>query len=127
LGGCNEPYQIAVFKGQLMLDDAPVVNAQITLQPMANDPNSSKAGPGSYATTDAQGNFEMKLVSNDESGAVVGQHKLFITTSEVDDVTTDAGVVKGERIPIRYSQGREIITVPPSGNENARIAISSDE
>jgi hypothetical protein len=127
LSGCNEPYETAPFKGQLLLNDVPVANAQITLQPIASDPNSTKAGPGSYARTDALGMFEMRLVTDDQPGAIVGQHKLFISTGHVDAVTTDAGELKGETIPLRYTQGLETIIVSAAGNENAKIGIISDD
>ena len=73
--GCTGGPTFAPVSGKVIKDGKPMAGASLTFQPNS----SNNPGPGSYGRTDASGVFELKVVTTDAPGAVVGPHKVYIT------------------------------------------------
>lgn len=123
--GCGSGFQVAPVSGRVTLDDKPLVGANIQFQPLTTTENKGVPGPGSYAKTDNDGRFTLRLIDPDEPGAVVGQHRVNITTAQFDDQKSDAGAITGEKVPEHYRNGVLRFEVPPEGTDNADFKLLS--
>jgi len=123
--GCGGPsFDVAPVSGRVTFDGAPLPDAQITFQPIAASRNNINPGSGSYATTDADGRFTLGLVTPDRPGAVVGKHRVSITSAKAEDPNSDSGAMGEEKIPARYRDGSLIFNVPPEGSDQADFEIT---
>lgn len=122
LVGC-EPSggQIAPVSGRITLDGMPLVNAAITFQPVAEG-NSASGGMGSYGRTNAQGEFELRLVDTDQPGAWVGKHRVTISVAQ-PGMGDEAILTADERLPRKYRDGTEIFSVPAEGTKQAIFSL----
>lgn len=76
LVGCGGPYKVAPVSGKVTLDGQPLANVNVVFQPTGTK-SGTAPGPGSMATTDAQGQYTLNLISESpQPGAVVGSHKV---------------------------------------------------
>jgi len=120
--GCDSPeYQLAPVSGQVTMGEQPIVDAQITFQPIADTANGKiSVGPGSYGRTDSEGRYRLKTVDDDRSGAVVGQHSVVITKGQ-DNVglDTDISTPTESGLPSQAADGSLEITIEPDGTETA--------
>ena len=93
-----------------------------------SDGNNNPGG-GSYAITDDDGRFTLRLVEGDGSGAVVGKHRVEITSrgAEPDDATDRPKAPRPRTvIPARYSRNSELtFEVPSGGTDKADFALTS--
>lgn len=123
LAGCAAKAKIAPVSGRITLDGVPLANANITFQPIgSNDP-----GPGSYGRSDADGRYTLNLVSTDESGAIVGNHRVMISTLGGQQVQMSDGGMKlpKDRVPRRYNtETRLTFEVPAQGSNAADFTLT---
>lgn len=70
--------KLAKVSGMVTLDGVPYANALVNFQPMATGDNPNP-GVGSVGRTDASGRYRLMTI-NKEDGAVVGLHRVRITT-----------------------------------------------
>ena len=77
--GCGGE-KLAPVSGVVTLDGAPLADASVTFQPVAQ--GGIDAGSGSYAKTDAEGRYTLRTVTGDRRGAVVGKHVVRISQYE---------------------------------------------
>jgi hypothetical protein len=127
--GCGgRDYDVAPVEGTVTLDGKPLVNAAVNFQPIAGGEGSHSPGPGSYGRTDDKGRYALRTVEPDEAGAVVGRHKVYITTAHTsaDAADDSAAAMPKETLPKRWSSGAEEFTVPADGTDKADFAIVSD-
>src|SRR5437870_614360 len=75
IAGCNSAPGVAPVSGKVTLDGKPLANAHVSFQPVASG-GKEPSGGGSYADTDADGNYSLLLVEGDKSGAVVAKHRV---------------------------------------------------
>jgi hypothetical protein len=81
LCGCGESARYVPVSGTVYLDDQPLANAMVTFQPMAPEGQIETAGVGSYAMTDQNGRYTLKVASEQpKDGALVGKHRVRIAT-----------------------------------------------
>jgi hypothetical protein len=120
----------APVSGKVTLNGQPLANAYVSFQPIAKE-GSVEAGPGSSATTDAQGRFTLKLTTG-ENGAVVGKHRVIISqVVSKNDPADDARPTRGgppqmEKLPARYnSESKETFDVPSGGTDKADFELKS--
>ncbi|MCC7475280.1 MAG: hypothetical protein IT425_07780 [Pirellulales bacterium] len=136
--GCDRGLPIAPASGTLSLNGQPLANANITTQPIgAGTPN---PGPGSFATSDSQGHFELELVKPARKGAIIGQHRLMISppnTTPQNDSTqvTSSGITvftdtpKSNRAavptswPTSFNDGSLTLEIPAAGSDSLRIDL----
>ncbi len=123
LGCGGESFPLVPVAGRVTLDGQPLAGAHVAFEPVSAT-ESREAGPGSYATTDVQGRYE--LVSLDgEPGAVVGQHRVSIRTFRGKPGLHGAVLTEvEEKVPPHYRDGLPF-QVPPAGTTAADFALSS--
>jgi hypothetical protein len=111
--GCTGGPTFAPVSGKVIKDGKPMAGASLTFQPNS----SNNPGPGSYGRTDASGVFELKVVTTDAPGAVVGTHLVYITPAgKVPDPKDDT--VKFKFKPYRFE-----FVVPPEGTKAADFDV----
>ena len=123
--GCPEKtFPVAPVSGTITINGKPVEGANIKFQPTSKS-NSGVAGGGSYARTDAEGKFTMQLILQDGEGAVVGEHRVYITTGAPAEGQSDAPRIVGERVPMEWRDGHHTFEVPEGGTTTADFKIES--
>jgi len=124
--GCGgQPYRLAPVSGRVTLDGAPLADARVGLTPVRQG-DQLDAGPGSYATTDAEGCYRL-IALHGEEGAVVGPHRVWIRTYRGAEGPNGTIVTKTpERLPPRYHSQTELtFTVPPEGSDAAHFHLTT--
>ena len=118
-GGSHAP-----VSGKVTLDNKPLANAAITFQPVASQ-GSEAAGLSSSAITDANGQFTLKCADG-KAGAVVGKHRVSITTLAVGADDSDAGGKARELVPRRYNVETTLeFEVKSGGHSDANFDLKS--
>ena len=80
--GCQgRSYDVAEVSGRVTLDGKPLADAQVMFQPVATSDKNTSPGPGSWGKTDSDGRYRLEIVEPAEPGAVVGTHRVTITTA----------------------------------------------
>lgn len=122
--GCSS--NVAPVSGRVTLDDRPLVNATVIFQLESAQAN---PGPGSSATTDAQGRFVLELMSGQVKGAIVGKHKVSITAYEGDDTIPSSGsdiVFRKALLSDEYNTRTKLtFDVPAAGTDQADFRLKS--
>lgn len=125
--GSSKEYEVAPVSGTITLDGAPAANVEVAFQPIGGAENPTP-GPGSLAIADDQGRFTLTTV-RDEPGAVVGNHRVLITTPRQARESAndrDVGPAFQERIPTRYNADTTLtFEVPADGTDTANFDLSS--
>jgi hypothetical protein len=121
IAGCEtSPFQIAPVSGKVTLDGVPLDGALVTFQPIGTA-TSKEPGPGSFGRTDSEGRFTLQVVEPEQPGAVVGKHRVLISTATSEG--GDANRITGERVPRRYRDGKLQFTVPAAGSKEANFDL----
>ncbi len=126
LGGCGTK-GFAPVSGTVTLDGKPLANASVNFQPV----DSAKSGLGSSSKTDANGRYRLRVVMDDKAGAVVGKHRVSISTWKEEDPSYDPPPGKlppkaKDPIPAKYNAKTELaFEVPPGGSDQADFALTS--
>ena len=117
--GCANDSKIAPVVGKVTLDKVPLSNVSVVFQPIGNAEN---VGPGSAGRTDQDGRFELIVVGKDDRGAVIGKHRVTVTTIMA---SSNDYLVKGkEKIPRKYNTESELsYDVPASGFADLHIDL----
>jgi hypothetical protein len=116
LAGCySAESDVVAVSGEVTLGGEPLAGAVVTMQPV----NVSQRGraTGSVGRTDADGRYSLTLIDPQLPGAVVGEHRVTITTA--DSSTDDAKLPTGERVPRRWRNGSQTFVVPAGGTSTA--------
>lgn len=117
LAGCTKGgLKLLPVSGTVTLDGQPVPDAAVLFIPV-------QGGPPASATTDAQGRFQ--LATNNQPGAVPGEHRVTITKQTMHGVTADGrpgpGGIRIEwHVPEQYSRAETsglTATVGPNNQE----------
>ncbi len=101
------------MRGKVTLDGKPLGRATIAFQPKTK-------GRESGATTDADGNYELKY-SHDFPGAGIGENIVRISTQRSNDPRT-------ETLPPKYSNPQKTTLhydVKPGNNDNVNFDLQS--
>jgi hypothetical protein len=120
LAGCySAESDVVAVSGQVTLGGEPLAGAVVTMQPV----NASQRGraTGSVGRTDADGRYSLTLIDPQLPGAVVGEHRVTITTA--DSSIDDAKLPTGERVPRRWRNGSQTFVVPAGGTSTADFAL----
>src|SRR5262245_59243356 len=123
--GCGGPTVVSV-SGQVTMDGKPLPGAHVTFQPVGglNQP----PGSGSYAKTDADGRYTLRLIQPDRAGAVVGKHKVSISKRGGEaSQQSDAGIkIPPDPVPAKYNRESTLeYEVPPGGTDKADFELTS--
>lgn len=135
--GCQKGPDMGIVKGQVTMDGEPLANALVTFTP-------AEGGPAATGTTDANGQYE--LLSLGQKGAVLGQHKVTITTLQetpegIDEEMTEEEYMKmveegggpaaykdaeiTEKIPAKYNTQSELTAEVTSGENTINFELTS--
>jgi hypothetical protein len=127
--GCSEKkFEIAPVSGTVMLNEEPLADATVTFVPTSEPgADTAEVGPPSSAQTDGEGHFVLKT-RDGKNGAVVGKHKVRITTL-VDEGATDNDQMDyrnmREQLPPKYNTKSELtFDVPSDGTEAANFDLT---
>jgi hypothetical protein len=120
LAGCGGASGFAPVSGTVTMDGAPLEGASVSFQPKHVE--GGKEAEGSYGKTDAQGKYTLKRVSDDASGAAVGDHDVTITKNASSNPADDAAPVI-EQVP--PAAQKHTFTVPEGGSDKADFALKS--
>jgi|SRR3954454_7920106 len=122
--GCNRAGVVPV-SGRVTLNGRPLANVHVSFQPVAVGKDVNPGG-GSYAITDADGRFTLRLVESDTPGAAVGKHRVEITPRNVDDDSDRRGKGAVTGLPERYNRKSELtFDVPAGGTDKVEFALTA--
>lgn len=102
-GGGSDAPELGAVKGTVQMDGKPLDGATVTFQPQ-------EGGRPSFGETDGEGYYELQYTA-DEAGAVVGKHRVSISTyREGDPGAEDPAEQKSqpERVPAQYNTQTEL-------------------
>ena len=123
--GCDgSPYEIVPVSGSVTLDGEPLPDALVSFQPVGSA-SSTQPGPGSFGRTNAGGRYQLQVVEPEQAGAVVGRHRVLISTATSGGGDGDRTV--GERVPRRYRDGKLEFEVPVGGTTTADFHLHTIE
>ena len=128
--GCGDSrFKYAPVSGQVLLDGKPVSGARVVFMPRATG-ESHEAGPYSNGETDDEGRFQLESVeAKSRDGAVVGPHRVIISTrkSHLDPDDRDVEIIDSpEIIPWPYTNYKKTplsFEVPAEGSEVANFEL----
>jgi hypothetical protein len=127
IAGCGgDGYRLAPVSGVVTLDGEPLPDARVSFEPRGEG-SRLNAGPGSYATTDANGRYRMETIHG-RRGAVVGTHDVTLSTfcATMDPSKDQVDVIIPERVPEPYRrEGTLTFVVPPEGTDAADFQLTS--
>jgi len=129
LTGCGGSDEIprAPVSGRITMDGEPLANVSVTFQPIVETGQVEDTGGGSFGKTDEEGNYSLEFVATGETGAVVGKHRVSISTPQPEEAQQDDAFEFEDPIPARYNTHTELtFEVPPDGTEEADFALTSD-
>jgi hypothetical protein len=118
LAGCGG--SSAPVSGRVTLNGKPLANARVTFQPQSG---SDQGGLGSTAITDQNGNFSLKFVGKDTEGAMVGKHRVTISSRSGPE-EDDSGKSIKEEVPAEYNtESKLTFDVPSGGTKDANFDL----
>ena len=134
LAGCDSGPKFAPVSGRVTYDGKPLANAFVEFSPVSPG-GGGDPGPGSVGKTDAEGRYTLHSgLDKDVGGAVVGKHKVRISTADGSDSggdrDADSGAGKkrkaaGPVIPDRYFGNTTLsFDVPPGGTDGANFDLT---
>lgn len=123
--GCGKgAYKVAPVSGKITLDGQPLANVNVVFQPSGTK-SSATPGPGSAATTDAQGQYTLRTMEEpSQPGAVVGPHVVSFTPAVQKPIA-------GREVPAAHPQASKIpsaplnFEVPAAGTSAANFDLKS--
>jgi len=125
--GCGGSGAVPV-SGRVTLDDKPLANVHVSFQPIAAGQDKNPGG-GSYAITDADGRYSLRLVEGDRPGAFAGKHRVEITArNESDDDSDRRGRPAKPRVsvPAKFNRNSDLTCeVPSGGTADANFDLKS--
>jgi len=122
--GCSSGSVVPV-SGRVTMNGQPLANVHVSFQPIASGSDYNPGG-GSYAFTDADGRFTLRLVDGDTPGAVVGKHRVAITPRNSDDDADRRGKGAPQGVPERYNRNTELtFEVTRGGTDKADFPLAS--
>jgi hypothetical protein len=125
--GCGQKGVVPV-SGKASLDDKPLAFVHVSFQPVAEG-NDKNPGGGSYAITDGEGRFTLKLVEGDRAGAFAGKHRVAFTARDDTEGDLDRRGKAPKHpvvIPAKFGPNGDLtFQVPPGGTSSADVALKS--
>ncbi len=100
--GCSRGIKLAPVEGQITLDGQPVKDAVVTFTPVL--PPKGLEAVASTGRTDEQGRYQLRLLSDNRPGAVIGPHNVTVTINveSESDVSTPEEIERQNAVPTNY-------------------------
>jgi hypothetical protein len=127
VAGCGDRGpDVAHVSGRVTMDNLPLRGAKVTFQPIAQE-GALAPGPGSWAETDDDGRYTLKVVGKNREGAVVGMHRVEISLLEQSQPVKDEDHSRTRnRVPARYNFQSDLQReVPPGGTRELDFELTS--
>jgi hypothetical protein len=128
--GCSDEsgVEYAPASGVLTVGGKPIEGAQIVLA--MENVSADGRKPTSRGVTDANGRFQLKTLTPEKElidGAVVGTHRVMITTRLLEqDARGATRVTREELLNELYTRGDELsVEIPASGVDNLKFDLPS--
>jgi hypothetical protein len=123
--GCGGGGKTASVSGRVTLDDKPLRKAKVNFQPMGREGDNNPGG-GSYAVTDDDGRYTLKMVFGDREGAVVGMHRVEISAFDHEvDPKNDRDRARN-LVPPQYNRESTLrFEVKSGGTQDANFDLKS--
>jgi hypothetical protein len=125
IAGCGKnPHRVAPVSGKVTRLGAPLANATVVFLPETKP--GAMPSPTSRGETDSQGRYTL-TTTEDKPGAVVGAHKVRISTlkSKAGSETEGGGVLSRETVPEEYNARTTLtFTVPEEGTDAADFVLT---
>jgi hypothetical protein len=118
LTGCGGS-KVAPVAGRVTLDGKPLAETQVILEPVEGLPEDTSTGE-----TDADGQYALHRMDGTQ-GALVGTHRVKLTTLKPDLASDERAPVPRDRVPSRYRDGSLTFDVPEGGTTSADFALES--
>ncbi len=119
LGCGGRDYSLVDVSGTVTMDGNPLADASVIFTPVGDG-----VGPASASTTDASGQYVLKTIDLDLTGAVPCLQRVTITTARANGDDERATVSK-EHVPPQYRDGSFRLEIGAEGNQAADIEILS--
>lgn len=121
-GGGSDTPPLGTVSGVVTLDDKPLADAEVTFQPEKGRPSLGK--------TDSQGNYTLAYTVN-ENGALIGPHKVLITTA-VEAFSDETGEgqdreARPEILPPKYNAQTTLTAEVKPGANTIDFPLKSKE
>lgn len=114
-GGSSSGPDLGTVTGVVKIDGQPAADLVITFEPIAG-------GRRSIGKTDEEGMYKLAF-SADRKGALIGSHRVIITTASTSDAPDPSGVEK-DRIPPRYNTETEITKEVVAGSNEIDVELT---
>ena len=113
---------VGFVTGTVKMDGKPLPNALVTFIPMDHETARQSVG-----TTNDQGEYELKY-SLREKGAMLGKHRVSISTAGMADESEGNGEGGGgEKVPAQYNVNTELTATVEGGSQKIDFAdLTSD-
>lgn len=126
--GCgSSQLSYAPVSGVVTVDGKPIAGAHIVFS--CDDVKVDGPKPASTATTDDSGHFAFHTLTPDKKivdGAVVGRHRVLLTTVLYDSTGDQTRVVREELLGPEYTTGEKLtVDVPAEGIDDLHLDVSS--
>lgn len=131
LPGCNSQNVVPV-SGTVTIDGKPAANVRLAFRPVATDKSGTSAGYGAIGTTDANGHYEMEIISatREGKGASVGKNRVKITligdntkSDSLPSLANGSPIKKSLAFPWGETEVNTTIDVPANGTNSADFAL----
>lgn len=123
--GIKEP-ELGSVKGKVTVDGQPGANLMVTFEPQAagGGPGKSQVGGASSATTDPSGGYEL-IYKASVKGAVVGSHKVRITSAAGGGPAGGTTGEKAIKIPVTYNEQTNITKEVKKGDNTIDLEVKT--
>jgi len=115
VAGCGS--KVASVKGKVTMDGQPLKNATVEFQPEDN----SRPSRG---VTDESGYYRLKHTMR-ENGALIGSHKVRISTGSESDGQRGKPTIVPEIVPAKYNVKSELVKEVKSGSNEINFDLDS--
>ena len=127
MAGCGGGVPTAKVEGVVTLDGKPLSEIRVLFQP--DNKSAESTGIGSFALTDSNGKFVLKLSNSQNEGAVVGSHTVTLADKLSEDPKdSDAGgfaKTPKSRIPMKYTNDPQKFEVKSGTVNQAAFELTS--
>jgi hypothetical protein len=119
--GCSGNADRVPVSGIVTFNGKPVSNARIVATPVLE--NSASPLTSSYGITDEKGFYSLRSIKNDQSGAVVGLHRIRIVKVDTKYKSGETDVPEDitSRLPPKATDGSITLEIPPKGTTSANF------
>lgn len=121
-GGAGDMPDVGYVTGTVKMDGQPLSNALVVFIPMDHENARQSVG-----TTDENGEYELRY-SLREDGAMLGKHKVTISTAGMTDESEEGGEGGGgEKVPAQYNVSTELTAEVKPGKQTIDFLDLSSE